>query len=108
MAKVIQVILTDESRGTGKVDNPYRIVPQYWNFKGELLAEVDDFDPHVSQILSLNNRLGRVVAEKETLASLLKQVTAIQSGKRVMRINKARELVTEALENLKTPYEIHS
>ncbi len=108
MAKVIQVIVTDEHRGEGIVGNPYRIVPRYWDFEGELLAEVDDFDSHIDEILSLNNRLGRVIAEKEILASLLVTITDGPPGKRAMRINRARELVKEALENLKTPYEIHS
>jgi len=40
-AKVIQVIETKSMRGTGMVDEPVRVVTQYWSFDGTLLAEND-------------------------------------------------------------------
>jgi len=42
-ARVIQVIETElEKRGTGDdVDDPVRIIKQYWSLDGKLLAEVD-------------------------------------------------------------------
>lgn len=41
-ARVIQVIETDfEKRGKGTVADPVRRVRQYWDLKGNLLAEVD-------------------------------------------------------------------
>lgn len=41
MAKVIQVIETEEKRGEGIADDPIRCVMQYWSLDGELLAEND-------------------------------------------------------------------
>ena len=40
-ARVIQVIETEALRGAGTDEDPCRIVLQYWNFDGELLAEMD-------------------------------------------------------------------
>lgn len=41
-ARVIQVVETDLLlRGTGKQDNPYRRIVQYYSLDGKLLAEVD-------------------------------------------------------------------
>ena len=42
-ARVIRVIETTSLRGDGTEDNPDRIVRQYWNFKGKLLAENDPY-----------------------------------------------------------------
>lgn len=41
MAKVIQVIETEECRGKGTPDSPLRGVKQYWSLDGKLLAEFD-------------------------------------------------------------------
>lgn len=41
MAKVIQVIETEITRGKGVEGDVYRRVMQYWTFDGELLAEND-------------------------------------------------------------------
>ena len=38
-AKVISVIHTIALRGRDTIDDPVRIVNQYWSFEGELLAE---------------------------------------------------------------------
>ena len=40
-ARVIQVIETRTLRGEGTEKDPCRIVTQYWNFEGKLLAEDD-------------------------------------------------------------------
>lgn len=40
-AKVISVIETKALRGIGTEENPCRIVKQYWDFDGNLLAEND-------------------------------------------------------------------
>lgn len=40
-ARVIQVIETNALRGDGTQDDPCRIVKQYWDFDGILLAEND-------------------------------------------------------------------
>lgn len=40
-AKVIQVIETQALRGNGTGDNQCRIVKQYWDLDGKLLAEND-------------------------------------------------------------------
>ena len=40
-ARVIQVIETKSIRGKGTDDDMCRLVTQYWDFKGKLLAEND-------------------------------------------------------------------
>ena len=40
-AQVIQVIKTESMRGEGTLDDLCRIVTQYWDFEGNLLAEND-------------------------------------------------------------------
>lgn len=40
-AKVIQVIETKAAKGNGTLEQPSRIVTQYWSLGGELLAEKD-------------------------------------------------------------------
>lgn len=40
-AKVIQVIVTESLRGEGTEKDLCRIVTQYWDFNGKLLAEDD-------------------------------------------------------------------
>jgi hypothetical protein len=40
-AQVIQVIKTESMRGMGADEDPCRIVTQYWDFNGNLLAEND-------------------------------------------------------------------
>ena len=42
-AEVIQVIQTRSKRGEGTKKDPVRIVTQYWDFEGHLLAENDPF-----------------------------------------------------------------
>lgn len=39
--KLIEVIETIITRGSGTPDNPYRSVVQYWSKGGQLLAESD-------------------------------------------------------------------
>ena len=40
-AKIVQVIETKSSRGLGTKKDPIRVVPQYWDFDGNFLAEND-------------------------------------------------------------------
>lgn len=40
-AKVIQVIETKSLRGKGTIDDQCRLVTQYWDFEGKLIAEND-------------------------------------------------------------------
>lgn len=40
-ARVISVIETKAVRGEGDEDDPCRVVTQYWDFEGNLLAEND-------------------------------------------------------------------
>lgn len=43
-AKVIRVIETKAMKGSGTGDDPVKIVTQYWNFDGKLLAESDSVE----------------------------------------------------------------
>ena len=43
-AKVIQVIETKSSRGSGKLEQPCRTVTEYWSLDGEKLAERDPIE----------------------------------------------------------------
>lgn len=40
-AKVIQLIETKSLIGSGNTENPVRIILQYWDFEGNLMAEKD-------------------------------------------------------------------
>ena len=42
-AQVIQVIKTESLRGEGTKEDSCRIVTQYWDFDGNLLAESDSY-----------------------------------------------------------------
>lgn len=42
-ARVISVIETKAVRGEGNEDDPCRVVTQYWDFEGNLLAENDSY-----------------------------------------------------------------
>lgn len=42
-AKIIQVIVTEALKGKGSDNDPCRIVTQYWDFDGKLLAENDPY-----------------------------------------------------------------
>ncbi len=41
--KLIRVIETKTLRGAGTMDDPARIVTQYWSLDGELLADDDTY-----------------------------------------------------------------
>ena len=56
-AKVIQVIVTSNGRGAGTDDDPCRIVQQYWDFDGTLLAVMDPVQYDLSQIIKRNRAL---------------------------------------------------
>lgn len=40
-ARLIKVIVTESLLGDGTENNPVRIIYQYWDFKGNLLAKRD-------------------------------------------------------------------
>lgn len=42
LVEIVEVIHVVASRGNGTTENPTRIVHQYWNKDGKLLAEKDD------------------------------------------------------------------
>ena len=42
-AKVIKVIKTESLIGKGIAEDPVRLIYQYWDFKGNLLAQNDTF-----------------------------------------------------------------
>ena len=48
-AKVMQVIETKSLRGSGIEGDKCRIVTQYWDFNGKLLAEKDDCEEKAEQ-----------------------------------------------------------
>lgn len=52
-AKVIKVIETKSLRGSGTEKDPCRIVTQYWDFKGNLLAEADQETKETEQFPTL-------------------------------------------------------
>ena len=41
--ELIEVIHTEATRGNGTNENPVRIVHQYWDKDGKLLAEKEDY-----------------------------------------------------------------
>lgn len=82
-AKVIQVIKTTSLIGLGEeVTDPCRIVTQYWNFKGELLASNDttveenlarDIECKSNKIRELNNFVHELKEEISLLKITLNQ-----------------------------------
>lgn len=42
-ARVIKVIVTEGTIGDGTKENPVRLIYQYWDLKGNLLAKNDTF-----------------------------------------------------------------
>lgn len=48
-AKVIRVIKTESMLGRGISEDPVRILYQYWDFKGNLLASKDTLNDNVIQ-----------------------------------------------------------
>lgn len=42
-ARVIKVIVTESTIGDGTEENPVRLIYQYWDLKGNLLAKNDTF-----------------------------------------------------------------
>lgn len=51
-ARVIRVIETKSLRGRGTKDDTSRLVTQYWDFQGNLLAE---YDPEAETIVTLED-----------------------------------------------------
>ena len=49
-AKIVRVIETKSARGSCTREDPMRIVTQYWDFKGNLLAENDPLSDYVPEI----------------------------------------------------------
>ena len=47
LARVIRIIETQSLKGEGTSMNPCRIVKQYWDFDGTLLAEKDYYKEEV-------------------------------------------------------------
>lgn len=47
MAKIIELIYTEEKRGLGKADDPSRIIPQLYTKAGKLVAESDAYNPNL-------------------------------------------------------------
>lgn len=45
MARLIQVIETEATRGNGTINDPMRKVLEYWNANGRLLAAADPLAP---------------------------------------------------------------
>ena len=58
IARVILVIETKALRGSGTDDDPVRIVIQYWDFDGNLLAENDCYG-RVEEKQRCNMELGQ-------------------------------------------------
>jgi len=56
MAKIIEVILTEDFRGKGIEGDPCRLVPQWWSREGELLFEKDPCSPQDYDELSRINK----------------------------------------------------
>ena len=43
LVELVEVIHVEAARGKGTVDDPVRIVHQYWSKEGQLLSEKDEF-----------------------------------------------------------------
>lgn len=65
MARVVQMIETDNRRGTGVDHDPYRTVRQWWTLDGKLVVELD-FWPHTPDGKAALAKRAAEVAEQET------------------------------------------
>ena len=65
-AKLVELIETDELRGTGKDGDVFRRVQQWWTKAGELAVERDEWQEESSRTEMLNRRL-----EAEGIAAIL-------------------------------------
>ena len=45
MAKLVELIFTEETIGTGKSNDPVRLCQQLWTKDGELVGNYDPVDP---------------------------------------------------------------
>ena len=63
-AKIIQVIEIKAQKGIGIEKDPVREVTQYWDLKGNLLAEIDN-DPQYLADLCMweSNRLKKIIED---------------------------------------------
>lgn len=48
MARLVELIYTEEHRGDGTPENPHRMIPQLWSKSGALVAQTDP-DPDGSE-----------------------------------------------------------
>jgi hypothetical protein len=78
LAKLITVIESEEMRGNGKDDTPYRKVRQFWTVDGELLVEQDEW---FSSRLRNLAEAAKVDGKENPLRHLNELVFHIQSGR---------------------------
>lgn len=71
-AKIIQVIETKAQKGIGIEKDPVREVTQYWDLKGNLLAESDN-DPQYLADLCMweSDRLKKIIGDWREAQKLL-------------------------------------
>lgn len=50
-ARIVRLIETKSARGACTREDPMRIVTQYWDFKGNLLAENDPLADYVPEVI---------------------------------------------------------
>ena len=50
MAKIVDLIYTQERRGRGVEDDPVRLVDQWWTREGDLLFEHDSWDDKIKSL----------------------------------------------------------
>lgn len=104
-ARLLTVIETTlRKRGTRTEENPRRIVTEYWNLDGELLAEKDEFAEPVIQALcaDLNDAESRVEHWVSQVKQRDKQIDALRKQVRTQE----NELAREASARLKLKKEI--
>lgn len=62
MAKIIELIYTEERVGKGTDNDPVRMCPQLWSKEGKLIAHKDPYDKHEGFIPELI-KLGRDLSD---------------------------------------------
>ena len=62
-AKVIQVIETKSKKGLGIKEDPIRVVTQYWDLKGNFLAEKDTDVQYLSELSEWESKRMKKIIE---------------------------------------------
>ena len=68
MAKIIKLIYTQEKVGTGKDNDPIRLVHQLWSLNGRLIASRDSYSCNNFYEPELKTRIDKLIVDIDRIA----------------------------------------